>query len=401
MAVPLHELGRDLDRNELINVASALIAMPTFDKGERTAIGHAQEFLERRGVTTRLLSRDPSRPNLVATIGTGRPIVALNGHVDTVPIGDRAGWETDPLTPTLKGERLYGLGAIDMKAPLAVLLMVAAAMQRVADRMRGAIQLQITVDEETTGYDGSIFLIEQIRQGGLDRPDFVISGERTDLTVSNAERGGFKFEVEFMGRAAHTADARTKGINPILHAARGIAALERPLDEFHPNAGYGIISVNVVRGGDFISQVPDRCLIQVDRRMVPGQTNVSALAQAEADLREALKDVPNAKYEIRSLRDKRGRERYYAPNLTDWHSRVVQSVVKAHEAVTGKAAQPCVGAFGATDGRLFRYEGIETVVYGPSGEGAHGANEYVDVDSLVTQFNVLTAALADLLSVRP
>jgi succinyl-diaminopimelate desuccinylase len=394
------EIVRGFDRDGLVNLASKLIAIPTFDGKEGDAVAFAADFLVRQGVATWLEARDGARPNLIATVGAGkpgRPVVALNGHIDTVPIENRSGWETDPLAPSVREGRLYGLGAIDMKAPLAVLLHVAAHLHRFADSLSGKLQLQLSVDEETGGYNGTKYLIERIKQGALDRPDYVISGERTDLKVSNAERGGLKFEVEFIGRAAHTADARTKGVNPIAAAARAIVALDRPLDEFHPYSGHGVLSVNIVKGGAFISQVPERCTIQVDRRMVPGRTDTTALAEAEGEIRGALRAFPGVRYETRPLQDGQGRPRYYPPNLTPWESPLVQAIVRAHEVVTGGHAEPCTGAFGATDGRLFRYEEIDTVVYGPSGENAHGANEYVDLDSLETQFKVLITALAELL----
>ena len=395
--ISLADLFVEFDREELIELAAGLIAIPTFDGAEGEAIRFAERFLASRDLSTRLCTRDPSRPNLAVTVGQGTPVVALNGHLDTVPISDRDAWTTDPLVPTVKAGRLYGLGAIDMKAPAAVLMLVATHLRRYADRMKGTLQLQLAVDEETGGYNGTIFLIEQMQHGEIERADFAISGERTDLKVSNAERGGLKFEVVFSGRAAHTADARTMGVNPVAHAARAVVALDRPLAEFHPHTGHGVISVNVIKGGAFASQVPDQCVILVDRRMVPGETADSVLAQAEAEIRDALRDIPEARFQLRPVVDKHGRRRYYAPNLTEWESPLVQAARRAHKAVTGEDAGPCTGSFGASDGRLFRYQGIDTIAYGPSGENAHGPNEYVEIDTLETQYKVLMAALSEIL----
>lgn len=391
---------RGFDRDDLVGLAKALIAIPSFDGREAGVMKFAHDDLVGRGLAPSFVARDAARPNVVASIGAGAPLVVLNGHLDTVPIGDPTAWDTDPLVPEVRAGRLYGLGAIDMKAPAAVLMLVLAQLRQFADRLAGTVQLQLVTDEETGAHYGTKFLVQQIGEGKGRRPDFVISGERTDLTVSNAERGGVKFEVVFYGKAAHTADARTRGVNPIAHAGRAVVALEKPLSEFHPHTGHGILSVNVIRGGAFASQVPDQCTILIDRRMIPGETDETALAQAEAIIREALRDVSDARYEVRPVVDKRGHPRYYAPNLTAWESPIVQAVARAHEAVTGEAALPCVGAFGASDGRLFRYEKIDTLAYGPSGENAHGSNEYVEIETLETQFKVLVTALADLLFKR-
>jgi succinyl-diaminopimelate desuccinylase len=135
----------------------------------------------------------------------------------------------------------------------------------------------------------------------------------------------------------------------------------------------------------------------VDRRIVPDETADSVLAQAEAEIREALRHIPEARFQLRPIVDSHGRRRYYPPNLTGWESRIVQAALRAHKAVTGEDAGLCTGSFGASDGRLFRYQGIDTIAYGPSGENAHGPNEYVEIDTLQTQYKVLMATLSGIL----
>jgi succinyl-diaminopimelate desuccinylase len=275
-----------------------------------------------------------------------------------------------------------------------------SVLKQYEDRLGGTIQLQIVCDEEDNAYFGTPYLIELMEQGKLPRPDHVLVGEYTGLQVMTAERGSFKLNVSFRGRATHTATARVDGQNAIYAAAEAIRLLERDLDIEHPDVGRAVISVNQIRGGAFFSQVPDQCTIQIDRRMIPGETMESVMNGIQATV-ETLRDrIPWLAFEVSPCLDDRGQPRYAAPNMTSRDSPVAQAVRRAHELVTGKPAQDFRGWFGATDARCFRYIGIDCVNYGPSGEFAHGPNEYVLVDSLDAELAVMACAAAELAAMR-
>lgn len=387
----------EISEEPIVELTSQLVAISSEGGNERPVMETARAWLESQGVAVEERSRDPARPNLIATVGSGGPLLAINGHLDTVPVADPDTWHTDPLTATRVGDRLHGLGALDMKGPCAVMLMAAAILQRHAANLTGRLQLHLVSDEETGCYYGTIFLVEEIRAGRLPRPDMVLCGEASDLKLMNAERGTFKFNVTFSGRPAHTAWASTDGVNPILHAARAALALEEmPISE-HPDIGKGALSLNMIRGGSFPSMVPADCTLLVDRRMLPGETDESTMAEAEQRVRRALADIPDVRFEVSPMIDANGRKRYSPPNVTPWERRIVQAAAHAHESVTGCPAERFIGPYGATDARLYRYEGIDTVTYGPSGAHPHGSNEYVDVSSLVTQLEVYVATALSVL----
>lgn len=382
----------------IVDLASQLIAVPSVSGSELDVMEAARRYLEGREVRLDVVARNPKRPNLVATVGTGRPILALNGHLDTVPAADLEAWRTDPHHATVVGDRLFGLGAVDMKSCCAVMMLCAVQLQQYAERLRGSLQLQLVADEEDGAYDGTIYVVEQIKSGRIPRPDMVLMSEYSNLKLIHAERGTFKFTAVFHGKPTHTATARVDGVNPVLHAAHAVIALEKDLPRYDPQIGYGVISVNMINGGKFLSQVPEECRLLIDRRMLPGESDETCLRDAEQQIREALKHFPDARFDVGYYLDRNGRRRYSPPNVTPWSSPVVQAVASAHRRVTGEAAQPYVDWYGATDGRLFRYEGIDTVNYGPVGAHAHGANEYVEVASLMTQLQVITASALDLLT---
>ncbi len=197
-----------------------------------------------------------------------------------------------------------------------------------------------------------------------------------------------------MGRASHTAAARVTGINAIALAAKGILALEGDIDKEHPSVGKPVISVNMIEAGVANNVVPDECTITVDRRTIPGETDESVLAEVREKLDAIKENDPNFNYEIIPSRE----EGYTPANITEEDSPVVRAMQDSVREVTGAEPEFFATWAGATDGRLYRFAGIDTVGFGPSGQNAHGANEAVFVDDLVIQAQVFASIAQRLLA---
>ena len=379
--------------DRVLELTRRLVSIPSVVGNETAAMEAAAAVLKPTGATVSILARTPERPNVVARLQNGPgPCLVFNGHLDTVPPGNPELWESDPFQPAQRGDRLFGLGALDMKGSCAAMLHAVELLAAHPEAWRGEIQLQLVCDEEDSGHHGTRYLIELVQAGALPRPTWVIGGEYSDLRVMNAERGSFKFQIRFEGRSTHTATARVDGVNAIRHASMAVLALERDLTRYHPEVGFPVISINKIEGGKHLSQVPSECVITVDRRLILGEDKTLALDEVRRTLDRLAQEMPGFAYEILELRDSFGRERYGPPNATPRDSAVVKAVREAHRLVTGAAPEWFVDWFGASDGRLFRYEGIEMVTYGPSGRGAHAANEYVEVPSLTVQARTCVAA---------
>lgn len=355
---------------------------------------HVAAFFEAAGIEHVVTSKDPERPNVVATIGNGNgPTIAMNGHLDTVPISDAGSWVTLPFKGVLSedGKRIFGRGSSDMKGAVGVMMYTMLALKD--EPLNGKLQVHIVSDEERGADFGTKHILEEIESGKLDRPDYVLIGEGSQLKVRNAERGIFGFQVRFKGRASHTAAARVSGINAIALAAKGILALEGDIDREHPSVGKPVISVNLIEGGVVNNVVPGECTITVDRRTIPGETDETVLAEVREKL-DAIKETdPNFDYEIIPSRE----EGYTPANITEETSPIVQAVQDSVREVMGQEPEFFATWAGATDGRLYRFAGIDTVGFGPSGQAAHGANEAVFVDDLVVQAQVFAATARRLL----
>lgn len=383
-----------VNRDDIVTLASQLIAIPSPSGEEKGVMDFVCQWCEANGLDYQVVAKDPNRPNVVVTLGNGNgPTVAMNGHLDTVPVSDLDAWVTGPFDPVVSedGKKLFGRGASDMKASTGVMLYLMRLLKDAP--INGLLQAHIVSDEEESATLGTIHLLEEVERGNLPKPDYCFIGEKSDLKVRNAERGIIGMDITFLGRASHTAAARATGINAIAKAAKGILAIEKDLDKFHPSIGKPVISVNMINAGVAHNVVPGECTISVDRRIIPGETDESAVAEVRAALDEVAATDPDFRYEIVS----NPRSDYIPANITPEESPIVRAMQDGVTAVTGKDPEFFVAWAGATDGRFYRQMGIDTVGYGPGGQYAHGANEAVYIDDLVTQARVYSETLGKLL----
>ena len=384
-----------LTRDSVLPIAQSLVAIPSVSGDELRIMEWVRTWAHERDIRCDVIARDETRPNLILSIGdpTTGPTLAMNGHLDTVPVSDLASWRTDPFDPVVSddGVRLFGRGSSDMKASVGAMLAVLDHFRDAS--LRGCLQAHVVSDEELSGNFGTVAVIDAITSGHLVRPTYCLIGEKSDLKVRNAERGIVGVDVTVYGRASHTAAARATGINAIMLAAKAVLALERDIDKYHPSVGKPVISINLIKGGVAHNVVPGECTFSIDRRLIPGETRESAVAEIEAALATVTAEDPRFRY---ALNVDPGGD-YIAANITDENAKLVQAVMAAARTVLNREPEYFVQWAGVTDGRYYRQIGIETVCFGPGGENGHGANEAVYIDDLVTQANVYAKTICSLL----
>ena len=386
-----------VSRDEILATASSLVSIESTSGLELNVMQFVVAWLEERGISYVVTANDPVRPNVIATVGdpSSGPVIAMNGHLDTVPVSDLSSWRSEPFTATLSddGKRLYGRGASDMKSSVAVMMTLLDLFKDAP--LTGALQAHIVSDEEIGARFGTLHVLDEIEQGKLPRPDYVFIGEGSEFKVRNAERGGLAVDIKFFGRASHTAAARVTGINAIAKAAKGVLALEHHLEQFHPAVGHPVISVNMINGGIAHNIVPGECTISIDRRLIPGETKESVVADMRTALDAVAAEDSDFRYEL--IIDPDGS--FIDANITPEDSPLVQAFQESVRAVTGKEPEFFVQWAGMTDGRFYRQHNIDTVGMGPRGEGAHGANESILVDDLVLEGRIYAQTIASLLKV--
>jgi succinyl-diaminopimelate desuccinylase len=395
----LDEVFSRIDRGAILEMAKKLIRVPSVTGDEREVVELAEELVSGMGVETRLYG-PPERPILTASINPeAERLLVFNGHLDTVPIASRDAWETDPYDPVVKEGKLYGRGASDMKSSCAVMIHVLGILKEM--RLPLSVGVHLVPDEEKGATHGTRVLLSEIWKGNLRKPDYVVIGEKSDLKVRIAERGGFGFKIRFKGRATHTAYARVEGVNAIARAAKGVLALEKHIDKFHPWIGSPVLSVNSIQAGTASNQVPDECVIGVDRRLIPGETADTVVTEVKTALDEAGKGDPSWSWEIVAPKDESGNWVYNPANYTSPDTELSEAFYAAIPAALGREPEVFVEWAGGTDGAYYRRVGIQTIGFGPKGEHAHGPNELVYVDNLVDQAKVYIALAAELARKQP
>ena len=349
--------GRDADPAgllaELVMIDSVNPGYSPGGAGEGRIAAFVARWLEAAGLEVELEEVAPGRPNVVARArgrGGGRTLL-LNGHMDTVGYAGMA----DPLVPRIEGRRLYGRGACDMKTGLAAIMLAGAHAART--RPAGDVVVAAVVDEELASA-GSEAVAANVRADGA------VVAEPTGLEIGIAHRGFVWLEAETAGRAAHGSrpDLGEDAIVAMGPALAALGELDRELRgrEPHPLVGTASVHASTIAGGGGWSTYPDRCVLSVERRTLPGETSDAAAEE----LRTLL--PPGSEVRVAFVRE---------PLETPGGTAVV-------EALAAAARTPGVGLPFWTDAALFSAAGIPSVVFGPGGGGLHELIEWADLDEL-------------------
>ncbi|SOC46381.1 acetylornithine deacetylase [Rhizobium subbaraonis] len=375
--------------------------------------------LKTMGFSTESWDALPGRPNVVGDLaGSEEKSLILCGHIDVVPIGDPARWTVDPFGGEIKNGRLYGRGAIDMKGGVAACLAAAWAIRAAGIELDGRLSIHTVVDEEAGGFGA----MDAVKRGKLAKA--VLVAEPTWGDVLPAEGGLEWARVTIRGRTAHSAwryneiypqrheSGRLEpGVNAIELATRFIEALRhyesgRTRAASHPllPVGMNTINVGVLHAGAGLGDnglpitmtnpaiIPDVAVIDLDMKFLPSENSadyrrdfenfVHHFAQTDAWLRS---NPPKIQWELGGL--------HFPPLNTPVDHPLVQSLV-ANKAAVGR--KPDIKGFVAVcDAAHYAGAGVDGVIFGPSGDGFHGDDEYVDVESLVETTKVIAASVID------
>jgi acetylornithine deacetylase len=359
----LSELTADLVRIDSVNPD-----LVPGGAGEQEIARFVARWLENAGLKVETEEIAPGRCNVVGVArgsGGGRSLL-LNAHTDTVGV---AGMES-PFEPRVEDGRLYGRGAYDMKASLAAIMLAGAEAAQAG--LRGDVLVTAVCDEEV-GSIGSAALAERVRA------DAAIVAEPTEERLAVAHRGFAWVEIETRGLAAHGSrpDLGEDAIARMGRVLVGLEALDGALRERerHPLLGTGSAHASLIEGGTELSTYPDRCVLCAERRTIPGETQEAV----EAEARELLGDLPGS-----------ARVTFFREPFEVNEDEQIVRLVGEHA-----GAPEVIGVPFWADSGLFAGAGIPTVVYGPAGEGAHAAVEWVDVASAERCAEVYMAVAAE------
>jgi len=346
---------------------------PHFTGGSRGE-SEVADFLEARcranGIECRRQTVLPGRDNVIIEVrgGKPRPTLLFEAHMDTVPPGNMV----EAFTPIYRDGRLYGRGACDTKGSLAAML---AALEQAAGEPASLpcdIVLCAAVDEEYQ-FRGVMSLLDL----GL-QVDGAVVGEPTDLSIVVAHKGVCRFAVTTHGKAAHSSMphlgiSAIAGMRPVLDFIND--TIEPELSrQAHPLCGAATVVIGTIKGGTQINIVPDRCEIEVDRRVLPGENSRAVLRDFETRLCEVLRSR-GIEFSVRELL-------LDEPLATPSDAAIV-SCARRGAATLGLPTKAIGVPYGSDASKLQAYGGIPSIVYGPGSIGqAHSDAEFVPIDEV-------------------
>ena len=360
---------------ELVAIDSVNPALVPGGAGETEIAAFVASWARDAGLEVDVLEATAGRPSVVVRApgrGGGRTLL-LCGHLDTVNVEGM----TDPHTPRIDGDRLYGRGAYDMKASVAASLI--ACRDALQLELDGDVVVAAVADEE----HASLGVQEVLASVGAD---LAIVTEPTELALVVAHRGFAWFEIEVTGRAAHGSrphlgvDAIVK-TGPILTAlGRLDTALESPT---HPLLGRASVHASQIAGGEELSSYPGTCVLGIERRTLPGESQAALEAELEMLLDACRVEDDELVVATRTLLVRE-------PFEVAQDAEIVRVVSEAAAETLG-AAPRVEGASYWADAAFIGAAGIPTVMFGPSGAGAHELKEWVSLSETEAVARVLLA----------
>tara|TARA_R110000850_G_scaffold148195_5_gene270419 strand:+ start:2229 stop:3368 length:1140 start_codon:yes stop_codon:yes gene_type:complete len=343
--------------------------------GEAGMVQSVTNFLEAAGITCETDEILPGRSNVMAHI-PGRDSdrsVILEAHLDTVSTG---GMTIPPFDPVVRDGRIYGRGSCDTKGGLAGMMHAFKWFSDTGTTPACDTYLAAVIDEEHA-FRGVLGALDWLARHNVS-PEAAVVAEPTNLRLVRANKGVLRWKIETRGKAAHSSKPHL-GRNAITMMAEVIQKIERYhqtlAERSHPLLGAGTGSIGVIEGGEQINFVPSRCVISLDRRMLPGETEASVSSAYE----DVLSDFSSDEITIHSA------------DLVD---EAMETPASASVVATGSAVlegmgldpNPCGVPFGC-DVTKFSRAGIPGIIFGPGSiDQAHADVEYVDVNEVELGF---------------
>ncbi len=366
-------LFSELDNAYTLRLLKDMIAINSVVGNERDLAAYLCGELEALGMACEMDEVEPGRPNVYARMkghGPGKRL-NFNGHTDTVPVCE--GWESDPFTAVVKGGRVYGLGACDMKAGIACILNMLRAFTRSGYTFRGELSFSGVIDEEAYGKGAKAMLRTDLAECDAIVLAEPYSGDESK-PIPLGITGKVLYDITVKGHAAHGFRPQ-EGINAIEEAAQIIASLQRLRMQDHPDFVRGNYSTLKIKGGYEVYSVvvPDRCRFEVNRLLVPGETTATAVE----DMEELVRSL-----NLQAKVDVRIKPPRYEPFVVDKDEPILKVFHGVYQKVMG-VAPAYAYSLGITDANIFAGEGgIPCLHLGPGRGNVHQPNEYVSMEWL-------------------
>src|SRR5258706_4004384 len=367
---------------DLIRINSVNPTLVPGGGGEREISEYVANLLDGLGLIVKEHEQDPGRTRVLGTLpgtGGGRSLM-LNAHYATVGVEGMH----DPFSAAVREGKIFGRGSFDMKGSLAAQIAAVKALRDSGIHPRGDVVIAAVADEEY-GSLGTMSVIEAVNT------DAAIVTEPTAVQICLAHKGYLWIEVETKGRAAHGSRFE-QGLDANMRMGRFLAALDKLEQDLrarrpHPLVGPPSLHPPMLHGGDGLSTYAASCKLQIERRTVPGETDPQAVAELQQVVDRLTASDPTFHATVRAffVRD---------PFEVPRDATIVRALDRASTKILGRAPN-YMGDTPWMDAALLQSAGVETVVMGPGGGGAHAAVEWVELESVKQMAAILAEAAVD------
>ncbi len=361
---------------DIIAIPSISSTDPAWDQSNQGVIQLLADWFSQLGFRCEItpLPDLPGKFNLVATLGSGDGGLLLAGHTDTVPF-DAGRWSKDPFTVTREGDRLYGLGTIDMKGFFAFIAMAVQEMD--LRQLKKPLRILATADEETTMAGA-----RAIAEAHLIKPDYAVIGEPTGLVPVMMHKGHMSESIRVTGKSGHSSDP-ANGVNAIeiMHKVLGkLTLLQQDLSKKYHNSHFKVphptLNFGAIHGGDSPNRICGACELQIDLRPIPGVSPQELMAMLEENLSEIHACHPGCLH-ISHMHEP------IPPYACAEDSVLIQEAELA-TGLTAESVNYC------TEAPFVQQLGCDTLVLGPGYiTQAHQPDEYLDLSFVTPTTEVL------------
>jgi acetylornithine deacetylase/succinyl-diaminopimelate desuccinylase family protein len=371
----------------LVSLLADLVAIPSQNPMGRDKTGAEYSeaamadfvagYLKRHGVDAERYDIAPGRPNVIGYLDAGaQETLLFEAHMDTV---HAEGMTIPPFVPEIRNGRLYGRGACDTKGSLAAFLYAVCGAGTPVRGRRYNVILAAVADEEYQ-FGGA----QRVVARGV-RASMAIVGEPTQLHIVRAHKGVVRWRIGTSGVTAHSAypERGSNAIYAMGHVLERLELYASALREIppHPLLGSPSLSVGIIEGGQAVNVVPDRCMIEIDRRTLPGETTDSVLAH----VRDALRGIDGWTFDPPHLAAS-------GLDIAPDHP-LITNLSAAIRKETGTAVVEA--AQYATDAGVYARGGIPAVVFGPGNIAqAHTKDEWIDLAELAQASRIVQTMIA-------
>ncbi len=357
-----------------------LIAIPAESCQEAPVIARIRQEMEKMGFDE---IRIDGMGNILGRIGSGKTIVMMDSHTDTVGVGDPREWSWDPYRGKADDQYVYGRGACDQRAGMASLVYAGKLIHELG--ITGDYTFWVVGSVQEEDCDGLPWLYI-LNEDGI-RPDCVVITEPSRLRIYRGHRGRMEIEVHLRGTSCH-ASAPERGDNPIYKMSRLVEEVERLNARLRhdPFLGKGTIAVTEIRSlSPSLCAVPGACSIHLDRRLTAGETKESALAEVRALPGADYAEIELPRYDRPSYTGLRyPMEKYYPTWVLEEEHPVTRAAVRTYRALWDRAPVVDKWTFSTNGVGSMGLMGVPTIGFGPGEEEvAHSVGERVPIAHLV------------------